>query len=183
MLEGKSVRLKRLDKDDLSFYLEFRNNPACYGPYADFQRQISETEAAKRLENPSPLATTIQLTEFVIEKKDGTKIGLMGHYLIQPYGWIEVGVFLSPKEMGKGYGTEALQIMMDYLFLTTDIARISEITDLRNIAAQKSLEKAGFKKEGTIRKARYYRGEWVDYYIYSILREEWKEPKILTRTA
>jgi RimJ/RimL family protein N-acetyltransferase len=54
---------------------------------------------------------------------------------------------------------------------------------MRNIAAQKSLEKAGLKKEGTIRKARYYRGEWADYYTHSILREEWKEPKIPTKTA
>jgi diamine N-acetyltransferase len=117
----------------------------------------------------------------VVEKKDGTKIGLMGYCLVQPYGWIEIGVFLSPKEMGKGYGTGALQITMDYLFLTADIVRINEIADVRNVAAQKSLEKAGFKKEGTIRKARYYRGEWADYYSYSILREEWKEPKILRK--
>ena len=76
-----------------------------------------------------------------------------------------------------------MQIILDYLFLTTDIVRISEITDMRNIAAQKSLEKAGFKKEGTIRKARYCRGEWADYYTHSILGEEWKEPKILTKAA
>jgi Holliday junction resolvase len=32
-----------------------------------------------------------------MEKKHGTKIGLGRHYLIQPYGWMEIGVFLSPK--------------------------------------------------------------------------------------
>jgi RimJ/RimL family protein N-acetyltransferase len=44
------------------------------------------------------------------------------------------------------------------------------------------LEKTGFKKEGLIRKAAFIRGDWRDLFIYSILREEWKEPKILTRT-
>jgi RimJ/RimL family protein N-acetyltransferase len=44
------------------------------------------------------------------------------------------------------------------------------------------LEKAGFKKDGTMRKY-FLRGELKDVYVYSILREEWKEPRILTRTA
>jgi len=40
-----------------------------------------------------------------------------------------------------------------------------------------------FKKEGTVRKSFFMRGEWRDAYLYSILREEWKEPKILTKTT
>jgi RimJ/RimL family protein N-acetyltransferase len=44
------------------------------------------------------------------------------------------------------------------------------------------LEKSGFKKEGTLRKEYFVRGEWVDSCVYGILREEWKEPEILTRT-
>jgi ribosomal-protein-alanine N-acetyltransferase len=119
----------------------------------------------------------------VIEKKDGTKIGLISHYVIPGYGWMEIGPVISPKEADKGYGTEAMQIMVDYLFLTTDIMRITELTDVRNVAAQKCYEKVGFKKEGTIRKARYYRGEWADHYIFGILREDWKEPRILTKIS
>jgi len=59
--------------------------------------------------------------------------------------------------------------------------RIQATTDVRNAASQKVLEKVGFKKEGTIRKCFFMRGEWRDAYLYSILREEWKEPKILTK--
>jgi RimJ/RimL family protein N-acetyltransferase len=42
------------------------------------------------------------------------------------------------------------------------------------------LEKIGFKREGTIRKSGFSRNEWTDDHLYGILREEWKEPKILT---
>jgi RimJ/RimL family protein N-acetyltransferase len=45
------------------------------------------------------------------------------------------------------------------------------------------LEKAGFKKEGQLRKAAFIRGDWRDLFIYSILKEEWKEPKMLTKIA
>jgi RimJ/RimL family protein N-acetyltransferase len=44
------------------------------------------------------------------------------------------------------------------------------------------LKKNGFRREGVVRKAGFVRGQWVDEYLYSILREEWKEPKILART-
>jgi RimJ/RimL family protein N-acetyltransferase len=96
---------------------------------------------------------------------------------------MEIGYVLVPSERGKGYCSEAVKIMVDYLFLYMgDIVRIQAHTDVRNAASQKVLEKAGFKKEGTIRKGYFARGEWTDWYLYSILREEWKEPKILTRT-
>jgi ribosomal-protein-alanine N-acetyltransferase len=51
------------------------------------------------------------------------------------------------------------------------------------MASQRVLEKAGFKKEGIVRKCIFIRGEWRDEFLYSILREEWKEPQILTKTA
>jgi RimJ/RimL family protein N-acetyltransferase len=46
----------------------------------------------------------------------------------------------------------------------------------------KVLERVGLRREGTIRKAYSIHGEWADHYMY-ILREEWKEPKILTETV
>ena len=73
--------------------------------------------------------------------------------------------------------------MVDYLFLSRNIVRIQTDTNVRNKAAQKTLKKVGFKIEGTIRKFQLVRGVWNDFYLLSILREEWKEPKILTKTA
>ena len=119
---------------------------------------------------------------FIIEKKDGTKIGHVGGFM---HGRIskEIGFALVPSERGKGYGTEAIQMMVDYLFLKRDFVRIQAPAATGNIASQKALEKAGFSKEGLMRKSWYAKGEYLDQYLYSILREEWKVPKILTKTA
>jgi ribosomal-protein-alanine N-acetyltransferase len=70
--------------------------------------------------------------------------------------------------------------MVDYLFLSMDVSRVQITLSVRNKASERVAEKAGFTREGTIRKTS--RGERRDTYLYSILREEWKEPKILTRT-
>ena len=85
-----------------------------------------------------------------------------------------------PSERGKGYGTEAVQLMVDNLFIYRNIVRIQATADVGNKAAQRVLEKAGFRTEGTIRKLSLVRGKWRDRTLYDILLEEWKEPRILT---
>lgn len=181
MLKGKNVCLRVMEKDDVSFLVEWINNIDFYGEYGPIT-QVSKAEAEKKFENPTQLAKITERARFVIEKNDGTKIGFIAHYLVQPRKLMEIGYIIIPCERGKGYGTEAVQIMVDYLFLSKDIVRIQAVTDTRNKASRRVLEKTGFKKEGMLRKIGYARGERIDAHIYSILREEWKEPKILTKT-
>jgi RimJ/RimL family protein N-acetyltransferase len=178
LLEGKKVNLRVVEKEDLLLFAEWFNNPDFFGEYNPL-RQVSKTELEKDSKKD-----TFEMTDFIIEKKDGSKIGFISHFtLVHPAGkHLEIGYSLVPSERGKGYGTEAVEIVVDYLFLSKDIMRVQACTDLRNVASQKALEKAGFKKEGVKRKGFYCRGEWTDDYMYSILREEWKEPKILTKT-
>jgi ribosomal-protein-alanine N-acetyltransferase len=176
LLEGKNVNLRIMEKEDLPLFAEWFNKPEVFGEYNPL-RQMSRTDAEKLLENPN------ELKPFIIEKKDGSKIGFIAHfYVLHVAGkQLEIGYSLVPSERGKGCCTEAVKIMVDHLFLSKDIGRIQAQTDPRNVASQKVLEKVGFKKEGTLRKNFFTRGEWRDAYVYSILREEWKEPKILTR--
>jgi len=53
---------------------------------------------------------------FIIEKKDGTKIGHIGSWMRGRT--MEIGFALVPSERRKGYGTQAIQLMVDHLFLT-----------------------------------------------------------------
>jgi len=179
LLEGKLVNLRAMEKEDLPLFAEWRNNPDFLGEYIS-PIQMSRAEVEKMTE-PNPFESKV----FIIEKKDGTKIGqIVYFYMLHPAGkMLEMGYIMIPSERGKGYCTEAAKIMVDYLFLTKETACIQATTHVKNIASQKVLEKAGFKKEGTIRKRFFSRGEWTDIAIYSILREEWKEPKILTKTT
>ena len=179
MLEGKLVNLRVMEKEDLPLFAEWANMPEFFGEYNPL-RQISKMEIEKDFEK-----STLEEGQFIVEKKDGSKIGYICHFvLVHPCGkLLEIGYSLVPNERGKGIGTEAVEIMVDYLFLSKDKMRIQACTDTRNVASQKVLEKAGFRKEGTMRKYFFLRGELRDACVYSILREEWKEPKVLTRTA
>ena len=170
MLEGKNVNLRVCEKEDLPLLAAWLNDPEIFGLYNPLI-QHSKTEAEAWYDTLSAEGRL-----FLIEKKDGSKIGEI-HHLKD----MEIGYGLIPSERRKGYCTEAVNIMVDYLFLSKNIVRIYALTNVNNVASQKVLEKAGFKKEGVIRKSEFIRGEWRDRQLYSILREEWKEPKILLK--
>jgi RimJ/RimL family protein N-acetyltransferase len=175
LLEGKNVNLRITEKEDLPLVAEWLNNSEFYGQYSSpMQRTGIEVERAFE-------RSSSEFRQFIIEKKDSTRIGLVYHDL--KGGQMEIGYAMLPSERNKGYGTEAIAIIVDYLFLSKQLERIQATTDVTNQSSQRVLEKNEFKKEGTIRKAEFIRGQWRDEYLYSILREEWKEPKILTKTS
>jgi RimJ/RimL family protein N-acetyltransferase len=175
LLEGKTVNLRIAEKEDLPLLLEWFNNLNFTGRYDPVDAQQSKTDIEKSYDK---LGSDEKW--FFIEKKDGTKVGFIGTHL---YGGLEIGYALIPTERGKGYCTEAVKIMVDYLFMSKELVRIQAATNSENKASQSVLEKAGFQKEGIVRKGLFLWGEWVDIYLYGILREEWKEPKILTKIA
>jgi RimJ/RimL family protein N-acetyltransferase len=181
LLEGRTVNLRVVESDDVDFAVGCHNDGGFWADYIPIEEQMSKSEWMKSFDNPTEFQKMIGLKMFIIQKKDGTRIGLVHHRTNQPYGTMEIGYFLLPSERGRGYETEAVQLMVDYLFLSKDIVRIEATTNVGNKASQRVLEKAGFRIEGTIRKLTLVRVVWTDHYLHSILREEWKEPKILTK--
>ena len=177
------MNLRILEKEDIDFLSECFNDIDFWGEYTNpVHGQISKFDLMGFFDNPASRAVLIEIRRFIIQKKDGTRIGIVWHFLNQPYEMMEIGYFLIPGERGKGYGTEVVQLMVDYLFLFKNIVRIQATVDVRNKPSQRVLEKNGFRREGIQRKAEFVRGQWQDEYLYSILREEWKEPKTLTKT-
>jgi RimJ/RimL family protein N-acetyltransferase len=175
LLEGKIVNLKAVEKEDFSLLAGWWGDPQYMSEYQDI-RTLSTAEIQRIM-----LIHLDWKFFIIIRKKDESKVGHVNAWLVGKVR--EIGFALVPTERRKGYGTEAVQIIVDYLFQTTDVMRIQARTNVRNIPASKTLTKVGFTKEGTMRKSGYVRGMYWDEHIYSVLREEWKEPKILTKTT
>lgn len=83
-----------------------------------------------------------------------------------------IGISLMPEARGQGYGTEAQRQVAGYLFETTSINRVEASTDIENLAEQRSLEKAGFVREGVQRGAQFRAGAHHDLIVYSRLRDD-----------
>ena len=179
MLEGKNVNLRVIEKDDLPLFAEW------FDSIEWFSEQGSPSQASRTWLEEWLYSDVFETRCFFIEKKDGSRVGYIWHFVVvAPYTkMLEIGYGVLPSERRKGYCTEAVQLMVDYLFLTKNVARIHATAHIRNVISQRVLEKVGFKKEGTLRKPVFVRGEWTDMFLFSILREEWKEPRILTKTT
>ena len=102
------------------------------------------------------------------EKESGNVIGDLWVYLIEKDRMTSVGIRLSSKSQGKGYGTEALAATVEFCFTKTELKRLWAEVDVRNVASVRILEKCGFTREGMIRQGKMV-NTWCDYYIYGIL--------------
>ena len=176
LLEGKSINLRIAEKEDIPSLLQWLNDVRFIGDYMSYPVQASKSQLEPQVLEHKLYGN--EWVDFIVEKKDGTKIGFIAHF--ETHGKLKaIGYALLPSERKKGYGGEAIRIMVDYLFLSKDIVRIQAETHPQNIASQKALEKAGFSKEGIIRQSFFSRGVWRDTALFSILRQEWKQPKII----
>jgi RimJ/RimL family protein N-acetyltransferase len=176
-LLGEKIRLRPIEKSDLDDLHKWWNDPEFAGQFAgDYPKSRIEIEELMK-----------GGWFFIIESRMGDrKIGFISYYLIRidyPY-LFEIGYRIKPNERNKGYTTEAAQLLVDYLFTTKkEIERIESVTDVDNLPSQRVLEKNGFKREGELRKRFFNKGQYRNEYMYSLLREEWKEPKALTRAV
>jgi RimJ/RimL family protein N-acetyltransferase len=103
------------------------------------------------------------------------RVGTVGWRKVQtgPTAWNwAIGIGLAPEFRGRGYGSEAQQLLVRYLFAHTQVNRIEATTEISNNAEQRALEKAGFTREGVLRGTTFRQGRWHDQVIYSVLRDE-----------
>ena len=88
----------------------------------------------------------------------------------------EVGILIGDSaSRGKGYGTEALKLLADHAFRRMNLNKLTAGLVDGNIASQKAFEKAGFRREGTLREHFYLDGRYLDYFRYGLLRREFLE--------
>ncbi len=75
-------------------------------------------------------------------------------------------------DAGRGYTTEAVQLLVDYLFDTKPRHRVHLVILPDNAASRRVAEKCGFTLEATLREPFFHRGRNVDVLMYSLLRTD-----------
>ncbi len=103
---------------------------------------------------------------------------VIGDVALQDIDWrnrtCTIGLSLAKAENRcRGYGTEAVQLLLQYAFGNIGLEQVSASTLERNLPAQRSLDKAGFVLEGRQRKAICYAGGRWDRLYYGMLAVEY----------
>jgi RimJ/RimL family protein N-acetyltransferase len=105
---------------------------------------------------------------------DDALIGFVDIDNPSPHGNAFVGIGLGEREFwGKGYGTEAMKLILRFGFCELNLHRVSLSVFEYNQRAIKSYEKAGFRLEGRERESILRDGRRYDVFYMGILREEW----------
>ncbi|WP_251551511.1 GNAT family N-acetyltransferase [Neobacillus muris] len=86
-----------------------------------------------------------------------------------------VGISIGPDYQGKGYGTDAMQTLVSFIFNYMNINKIKLHVFGFNQRAIRSYEKCGFKTEGILREELFRFGQFQDVFTMGLLRREWTE--------
>jgi RimJ/RimL family protein N-acetyltransferase len=111
---------------------------------------------------------------------DGSRIGDVS-WRTDPWGpstrsrCPAIGLNLLPSYWGRGYGTVAQRLLVDYLFRRDPLLhRVqSDTAALDNPAERRSLAKVGMIEEGIVRDAEFRNDRFHDHVLFSVLRSEW----------
>ena len=179
-LNGQYCRLEKLDIEQHAEQLfeafshdkEGKNwTYLAYGPFADLDAfkgwLLSDCLGA------DPLFFTI------IDAKTKQAVGMTALMRIQPqHGSVEVGnVHFSPLMQRTPIATEAMFLLMSYVFDELGYRRYEWKCDSLNLPSRRAAERFGFRYEGTFRQAVVYNGRSRDTAWFSMLDGEWPDNK------
>ena len=171
MLKGEVIQLRTVRESDLDDLYEFHQNIANRGNYYPtgvmsqpaFQNRFAETGFWEDKEGM-----------LLIVDEDDQILGHIEFFPTVSYlDEVELSYQIySPENYGKGITTDAVKLLVGYLFDRKKYNRIRLVIHPDNLASQRVAEKCGFTHEGTARGAWFHRGRNHDVEIYSLLRKE-----------
>ena len=161
-------------KDKESFHA-YRNLPEVYQYQTWGTSNIADAEEFIRKNLATVPNTADTWLQLAICLQNGALIGDMGIHFLVDDAQVEIGYTLSPDHQGQGYAFDAVNAVMNYLFLTLKKHRITASVDPQNQKSINLLKKLGFRQEGHFVKSILIRGEWCDDIIYALLEEEWNQ--------
>ena len=175
MLRGEKVILRAVQREDIPRRHAFANDVAFH---TLLNEEPWEPESLARMEakfEERAREDDHTVTRFAIEA-DGQYIG---HCLLYDFNHMarrcSLGIGIGdPAYQGRGYGRDALRVLLDYTFRLRNLRKVSLTVSGNNERAIRAYRACGFIEEGRLRQHDWVDGEYVDVICMSILRDEWE---------
>jgi len=167
---GRTV-LRRLVPTDLADFQHYRHDEEV-GRYQGWLPQTDDDAAIFLKENGEAdfFRPAIWFQIGIADRETDALIGDIGLCLSATETEVEIGFALRRQSQGLGLGGEAIGAVVDFLFEETDIQRIIGITDARNVAAIKLLEKLGMQRLQTNKAI--FRGSPCKEHLFALHRSQ-----------
>lgn len=171
-IEGKRIYLREVRLSDVN---------------EDYYKWLNDNELSQYLETkffPQSMELIEEYVANILGSRDNSFLAIIekerdkhiGNIKLGSINWIhrfaDISLFIGDKEVwGKGYGTEAIKLVVDYAFNRLNLHRLQAGIYDGNIASIKAFQKAGFKEEANFKEKRFYNGSYMDEKIYGIVNE------------
>jgi len=157
------------------------NNRNHLGEFLPWVEDMNSVEDMRRyLQNCERLYQGKKEVSFVIFL-NGNPVGRIGlHHLNLQNKIGSIGYWLDKNAEGKGIITKSCIQLINYGFEKEGLNRIEIKAAVKNFKSQAIPARLNFKKEGILRQAEWVNNKFLDLYIYSLLRDEWKTTSIET---
>ncbi|NGP45748.1 GNAT family N-acetyltransferase [Bacillaceae bacterium SIJ1] len=181
MITGKRVELRPVSLADFKRTYKWRNDEevAVMSAGEDFFRysHVSEEQLEDAFEKVIKMLDRRESCQFSIYTKDepALHIGSIGYRDLNPVSrCCTLGISIGERAYwSKGYGSDAVNSLLRYLFQSMNIERVQLDTWSGNTRAIRSYEKCGFTIEGRLRNNAYVNGAYYDTIVMGILRKEY----------
>jgi len=173
-LVGERIYLRTLEIEDVDCFVKWINDEEVNN-YLSVSLPLNKVREKEFIEGLYKDENNMILG--IALKANDDLIGVVGlHKISMQFRHSELGIFIGDKSRwSKGYGTEAVKIVIKYGFDRLNLHRIFLTVMDFNQRAINAYEKSGFKREGVFREHVYKNGKYCDVYIMGILKSEWKE--------
>jgi ribosomal-protein-serine acetyltransferase len=185
MLLGMSVKIKIDDSIDLEL-IDYHHAEMLYQlvkinrlhlrewlPWVDHMRTVDDF---RKYINSSRQRYASHLEMGYVVMASQAMIGRLGLYNIDLANKsASIGYWLDKEWRGKGIITRCCKAVITEGFTNLHLNRIEIRAATENFKSQAIPERLGFKKEGIIRQGEFVNNEFVDLYVYSLLKEEWEK--------
>ncbi len=173
VLHGERITLRRPKMEDAQrvFHWERDDEVWHYDPHRPYSESASEFLP---IFERNYVRGNGRQYWFIIENEYHFPIGTITYFNFDyRLAHVEIGLGLGEKSAwGKGYGSEAIRTLVQYLFTLPGISRVYAETAAANSPARRSFARAGFTEVGQIFDPRSSGEPWV-------LLEIWKKRKLL----
>ena len=174
-LTSSRLLLRRLERGDVAALCGYRSleTVARYQSWESF----GPDEAGRLVEGqlaaePGIPGSWFQLA--IVEKATGIMVGDCGLHCRQDDArQMEVGITVAPAYQQRGYASEALMCLLEFVFGTLGKHRVSAVTDAENSPSISLFRRLGFRQEAHFIEHLWFKGKWGSEIMFALLKREW----------
>lgn len=172
MFTGERINLRPQRKEDAEFIAKYQQDPDVMENYFGSYTIPTLREFAERWYDH--MTTDKVDYSFTIENKQGEFIGSCHTMDMNVRNGITyIAIFIGhPDYRSKGYGTEALKLLLNFFFNEIGLRKVKLNVFSFNKRAIRCYEKSGFKLEGINKQELYRYGEYHDGFAMAITRDD-----------